>query len=91
MKNRQKIIAFSAVFLLLYLILAALTYFVLREHTNVILMLKNQVFDTTGHYPQVYTSELIEIIWAAFYVTVPVIFVIFMCNVLRIIKKTNTT
>jgi len=91
MKDRQKIIVFSAVFLILYLILVALTYFVLWQHTNVIFMLKNQIFDITGHYPQIYTSELIEIVWAAFYVTVPVVFVILMFNVLKIMKKTNTT
>ena len=91
MNDRQKIIAVSAVFLFFYLILAALTYFVLWQHTNVILSLRNQVFDITGRYPHVYTSELIEIIWAAFFITIPVIFVIFMFNVLKIMKKANTT
>ena len=91
MNARQKIIAFGAVFIFLYLILAALTYFVLWQHTNVILLLKDQVFDITGRYPQVYTSELIEIIWAAFFITVPIIFIIFMFNVLKKMKKANTT
>jgi len=38
------------------------------------------VFEVTGSYPQVSTCEVVEIIWAVFYVIVLVMFVVFLAN-----------
>ena len=87
MKAQKRIVLVSAIAFFSYLILAALTYFVLWQHTDAIVALENQVFEVTGSYPQVSTCEVVEIIWAAFYVIVPVMFVVFLANVIKPMKK----
>ena len=89
MKKHKGLIIICAGALLMFLIFAGLTYFVLNQHTEAIRSLQSQMASATGSYPHVTTSEAAEMVWALFFVLVPAVLLILLWNIVRAAKKSQ--